>query len=131
MTIKELYELAKEKNMEDYTLTIYYECMDDYYSIFNDEVENIKFDEKTKEVNMSIRQKGENKNENLKKIEIELTPEEEQIILKARDVIDTIINEMNEHKLTTIISDYDTYDEGGLDAIATELHSLATIYEGE
>lgn len=54
MTIKELYELAKEKNMEDYTLAIHYECSDDYYSICDEEVESVKFDSKTKQVNMDI-----------------------------------------------------------------------------
>ena len=66
-----------------------------------------------------------------KKIEIELTPEEEQILLKARDVIDAFINEMDEYNLTTIFTDYDAYDENKLDFIATELHSLTTICEGE
>lgn len=54
MTVRELYELAKEKNMEDYTLAIHYECFDDYYSIHNEKVESVKFDEKTKQINMDI-----------------------------------------------------------------------------
>lgn len=54
MTIKELYELAKEKNIEDYTLAIHYECNDDYYSILDEKVESVKFDKETKQVNMNI-----------------------------------------------------------------------------
>ena len=54
MTIKELYELAKKNNMENYTLAIHYDCFDDYYSILNEEVEGVKFDSETKQVNMDI-----------------------------------------------------------------------------
>ena len=59
MTIKELYELAKEKNMEDYMLAIHYECNDDYYSILDEKVESVKFDDETKQVNMEIWQRIE------------------------------------------------------------------------
>ena len=52
MTIKELYELAKKVNMEDYTLAIHYECNDDFYSILDEEVESVRFDSETKQVNM-------------------------------------------------------------------------------
>ena len=66
-----------------------------------------------------------------KTIKIELTSEEKQTLLKARDVIDTFINEMDEHNLSFITTDYDTYDDRTLDAIASDLHSLSTVFEGE
>lgn len=66
-----------------------------------------------------------------KKIKIELTSEEKQILLKARDVIDTFMNEMDEHNLSFITTDYDTYDDRALDMIASDLHSLSTIHKGE
>ena len=65
-----------------------------------------------------------------KKIEIELTSEEEQALLKARDLIDIFIDKMNTYNLETVISDYDAYDKSRLDEIATDLHSLSTICEG-
>lgn len=65
-----------------------------------------------------------------KKIEIELTSEEEQALLKARDLIDILIDKMNTYNLETVISDYDAYDKSRLDEIATDLHSLSTICEG-
>lgn len=66
-----------------------------------------------------------------KKVEIELTYEEKQILLKARDLIDTFINEMEEYNLKRICTGYNTYDETKLDEIATDLHSLSTICDGE
>ena len=66
-----------------------------------------------------------------KKIEIELTPEEEQTLLRARDTIDDIIEKMNKYNLSFITTDYGTYDSRTLDEIATELHSLTTVFEGE
>lgn len=66
-----------------------------------------------------------------KKIEIELTSEEKQTLLNARDIVDTLIEQMSEHNLTLIYTDYDTYDNRTLDEIATDLHSLTTICEGE
>lgn len=66
-----------------------------------------------------------------KKIEIELTTEEKHILINARDLIDIIANEMDKYNLTTISTDYDCYDAGKLDEIATDLHSLATVCEGE
>ena len=60
-----------------------------------------------------------------KKIEIELTSEEKQILLKARDVIDTLIEKMFENNLTLVGTDFDTYDDRTLDAIASDLYSLS------
>lgn len=74
--------------------------------------------------------KGEYKMTIDKKIEIELTSEEEQALLKARDLIDILIDKMNTYNLETVISDYDAYDKSRLDEIATDLHSLSTICEG-
>ena len=66
-----------------------------------------------------------------KKIKIELTSEEEQTLLKAKDLINTFINEMNEYNLKCICTKYNTYDETKLDKIAAYLHSLTTICSGE
>ena len=66
-----------------------------------------------------------------KKIEIELTYEEEQTLLKARDLIDTFINDMEAFKIAIIDTDYDSYDKTRLDDIARDLHCLSTIYGGE
>ena len=66
-----------------------------------------------------------------KKIELELTHEEEQTLLKARDLIDTFINDMEAFNVAIIDTDYDSYDKTKLDDIARDLHSLSTIYAGE
>lgn len=66
-----------------------------------------------------------------KQIELELTPEEERTLIKARDIIDTFINDMEAFNITTIYTDYDTYDKTKLDDIARDLHSLSTICAGE
>lgn len=66
-----------------------------------------------------------------KKVEIDLNSEEKQALLKARDIIDTLIEKMSNYNLERVISDYDAYDIGELDEIATDLHSLSTICEGE
>lgn len=66
-----------------------------------------------------------------KKAEIALNFEEKQILLMARDLIDTLIEKMSNYNLECIISDYDRYDKTKLDEIATDLHSLSTIHEGD
>lgn len=66
-----------------------------------------------------------------KKVEIDLNYEEKQALLKARDIIDTLIEKMSNYNLERVISDYGAYDVGELDEIATDLHSLSTICEGE
>ena len=66
-----------------------------------------------------------------KKVEIELTSEEKQTLLNARDIIDTLIENMSAYNFALVDTDYDTYDDKTLDEIATHLHSLSTICEGE
>lgn len=65
-----------------------------------------------------------------KKVEIDLTYEEKQALLKARDIIDTLIEKMFQNNLVSVSGEYDTYDDQTLDEIATDLHNIATIREG-
>ena len=79
------------------------------------------------------KERGKNKMKIYEKIgmEIKLTSEEEQALLKARDIIDTLIENMFEHHFTLINTDSEIYDITRLHEIAIDLHNLLTIYGGE
>lgn len=66
-----------------------------------------------------------------KKVEIDLNSEEKQALLKARDIIDTLIEKMSNYNLEHVIGDYGVYDKTRLDEIAMDLCNLFTICEGE
>lgn len=65
-----------------------------------------------------------------KEIKVELTTDETNALLKARDVIDTLIEQMHANNLICVDTDYDIYDETTLDDLATHLHNLSTVYAG-
>ena len=64
-------------------------------------------------------------------IHAELTPTESETLQKALDVIDNLINEMENEKLSRIFTDYDGFTINDLEEIVRSLHSLKTLNEAD
>lgn len=64
-------------------------------------------------------------------IKAELTSIECDTLQKAIDVIDTLINEMEDNKLSRIFTEYDGFTIDDLEEIARNLHSLQTVNEAD
>lgn len=64
-----------------------------------------------------------------KVIHAELTPTESETLQKALDVIDNLINEMEEEKLSRIFTNYDGFTINDLEELSRQLDSLKTLNE--
>lgn len=64
-----------------------------------------------------------------KVIKAELTPTESKTLQEAINIIDNLINQMEEERLSTIFTDYDGFSTDDLEEIAKNLHSLTTLNE--
>lgn len=64
-------------------------------------------------------------------IKIELTPTENETLQKAVDVIDNLISEMADEKLSRIFTEYDGFTTDDLEEIARTLSSLKTANEAD
>lgn len=64
-------------------------------------------------------------------VKVELTPTESEILQKTIDVIDDLIDEMEDEKLSRIFTEYDCFTIDDLKEIAKNLHSLKTANEAD
>ena len=62
-------------------------------------------------------------------IKAELTPTENKTLQEAINIIDNLIDQMEEERLSTIFTEYDGFSTDDLEEIAKNLHSLTTLNE--
>ena len=66
-----------------------------------------------------------------KVIKAELTPTENKTLQEAINIIDNLIDQMEEEKLSTIYTGYDDFSTDDLEEIAKNLYSLTTLNEAD
>lgn len=64
-----------------------------------------------------------------KVIKAELTPTENKTLQEAINIIDNLIDQMEEERLSTIFTEYKGFSTDDLEEIAKNLHSLTTLNE--
>ena len=64
-----------------------------------------------------------------KVIKAELTPTENKTLQEAINIIDNLIDQMEEERLSTIYTEYDGFSTDDLEEIAKNLYSLTTLNE--